>query len=1015
MNQFRHVLFMKSAIIALISVVFLNAMKHISLSIGAFFLLLTPILTLAQIQVSFPTSRAVLQRSTANQAAIRINGFYTTAVSRIEARLVARDGQGITTDWRTIQDNPSGGVYSGDITGQGGWYNLEVRGMNGNQQVGNTTTVERVGIGEVFIIAGQSNAQGIHQNAPNPRNDRVNCVNYRYPDDGFPNDPPVPVFTQVDNTDGFTIAPRGKGSWCWGQLGDLLVKRLNVPVMFFNAAFEGTAVRNWRESAPEGGVAYGIFNGQPYIGRQPYINLKLALQFYANSLGVRAVLWHQGETDNLINTETGRYVSELQFVINQSRQDFGKTVPWMVARASYGDYIGLSDAAVLAGQNQVIASSPSVFAGPETDNIQVPRQRPPLNDPLHFDMAGLVDLANAWSNSLNDSFFQNATPISASPAPTVSVACAGGNNVSYTVNGDYSSIQWDSGESGRSVTKGPGSQLRAKVKDSRGNTYFTSLVRVSDSPVASVVGNGPPAVCIGSSLGLTTNYDNVSWITQQNNTTVSTSRTFSTNAGGGYFVKYRDVSGCDFISNVLNITVNPLPLAPTIANDKPTTFCQGDNTVLRGSSDNGRYNWSDGQQNKTITVGASGTYFATVTDQNNCTSPLSNTIVVTANPVPAKPAIAASGPTTFCADQNVTLTAPDGLTYQWTGGLTTRAITINQAGDYSVQTRNQFGCNSVQSDAVRINVNPLPPTPSVSAAGATTFCDGNRVTLNASTTYNVVWSSGQADKAIVVTTSGNYAARSRDQNGCLSPASAAITVKVNPLPAAPTLLSNKEPTICEGDKITFRVEGPYTVFWNTGDSTQAITTNRAGNYSAKVRDVNGCISAQSRSTTVELRPLPPAPSINMIGTYTLEAISSTNGTQFRWRRDTDSLAIQTAIIKANQSGNYTARASIVYSPTLTCFSVPSSPYAFTVDPNNKGLSVYPNPNPDKIVRIETQANITNATLTVYTLTGQAVLTTTVDVFDERKQLVLTGLPSGQYVLRVQAADFDVSKRILLGL
>jgi Carbohydrate esterase, sialic acid-specific acetylesterase/Secretion system C-terminal sorting domain len=993
----------------------LNLMKHISVFFCAGLFLLLPILALGQVQVSFPTSRAVLQRNGSNQATIRVTGFYTTALSRIEARLVARDGQGTNTDWRTIQDNPTGGSYSGDVNGSGGWYNLEVRGMNGDQQVGNVTTVDRVGIGEVFIIAGQSNAQGIHQNAPNPQNDRVNCVNYRYPNEAFPNDPPVPEFTRLDNSPDFTIAPRGVGSWCWGQLGDLLVKRLNVPVMFFNAAFTGTAARNWRDSAPEGGVAYGVVNGLPYLARQPYVNIKIALQFYANMLGARAVLWHQGETDNLINTETSRYVSELQFVINQSRQDFGKNIPWVVSRVSYGDFIGGTDPAIIAAQNQVLASTPNVFAGPETDNIQVPRNREPLFDGLHFDMSGLAELANAWNGALNDSFFQGASPISASPAPVVTAACAGGTNVTFTVNGDYSSIQWESGETGRSITKGPGTQVRAKVKDSRGNTFFTSFVRVSNLPVASVVGNGPPSVCIGSSLGLTTTYDNVSWINQQTNETVSTNRTLNTTNAGAYFVRYRDVSGCDFTSNTLNVTVNPLPATPTIANERPTTFCQGDNTVLQGSSDNVRYNWSDGQQNKTITVGASGAYFTTVTDQNNCTSAQSNTIVVTANPVPGKPVIALSGPATFCADQSVTLTAPEGLTYQWTGGVTTRSITTNQAGSYSVQTRNQFGCSSVQSDVIRTTVNPLPPTPSASAAGVTTFCAGNRVTLNASSDLSVVWSSGQTDKSISVTTSGNYAVRSRDQNGCLSPSSPAITVTVNPLPAAPTLLASREPTICEGDRITFRVEGPFTVFWSTGDSSQTITTGLAGNYSARVRDVNGCVSAQSRNTTVELRPLPPAPSINMVGTFTLEAISSTNGTQFRWRRDNDSLTTQTAVLKASQSGSYTARSSIIYSPTLTCFSVPSAAYVFTIDESNNGLSVYPNPNPDKILVVETQTVLTNATLTIYTLTGQAVFTTVVPSFDERKQLRLTGMQSGQYLLRVQAADFDVSKRILLGL
>ncbi|GAB3733401.1 T9SS type A sorting domain-containing protein [Spirosoma lituiforme] len=988
-------------------------MKNVSVTLGTAFILLLPFLAIAQIQVSFPTNRAVLQRNNANQATIRITGYYTTAITRVEARLQARDGQGSSVDWQTIQGNPAGGVFAGNITGSGGWYNLDVRGMNGDQQVGSTTTIERVGVGEVFVIAGQSNAQGIHQNAPNPQNDRVNCVNYRYPDNGFPGDPPTPVYTMLDNSAGFTIAPRGMGSWCWGQLGDLLVKRLNVPVMFFNAAYTGTSSQNWIDSAPEGGTAYGP--GGAYLPRQPYINLKIALQFYANSLGVRAVLWEQGETDNLLNVSTSQYVNQLQAVIARSRTDFGQAVPWVVARSSYGDNFGV-DANVIAGQNQVIATTTNVFAGPSTDAIQVPRNRPPLNDAegFHFDYNGLIEVANAWNGSLTDGFFQSATPISPKLAPALSVACASNNNLTLSVNGSYASVLWESGESGNTITKGAGT-YRAKVKDAQGNTLLTGYVRVSDAPVAATSNNGPPSVCIGSSLALTTNYDNVSWINQQTNQTVATSRSFSTVSAGVYYVRYRDISGCDFTSNTLNVTVNPLPATPTISNEKSTTFCQGDNTTLRASADNVKYNWSDGQTNKVVSVGNSGNYFLTVTDQNGCTSAQSNTIVVTANPVPVKPVIAASGPTTFCADRTITLTAPQNVAYQWTSGQTSQSITLSQSGNFGVRTTNEYGCSSVQSDIVAIKVNPLPSTPSVSAAGATTFCEGNRVTLTASSPIDIVWSSGQTDKTIVVATSGNYAAQARDQNGCLSPYSSVLAVKVNPLPATPVILANPSPIICEGDRATLRVDGSYTVFWSTGDSTQRITTGTPGTYSASVRDVNGCRSLQAGSITVETRPLPPAPTINIIGTYTLEAVSSTNGTQFRWRVGNDSLAAQTAIIKANQSGLYTARASTVYSQTLTCFSALSSPITFTIDANNRGLSIYPNPNPDKILTLETQANLTNATITVYTLTGQVTLTAVVPVFDERKQLILTGLPSGSYILRVQASGFDVSKRILVGL
>ncbi|QJW91682.1 T9SS type A sorting domain-containing protein [Spirosoma taeanense] len=993
-------------------------MKHISVAYALVVWLFLPLVTMAQIQVSFPTTRAVFQRSKANLATIRITGLYTLAVTRIEARMVARNGQGTSTEWRPIQTSPGGGSFAGDFTGTGGWYNLEVRGMNGDQQVGTVTTVERVGIGEVFIIAGQSNAQGIHTDAPVSTDDRVNCVNYRYPDNGFPNDPPVPQFTHLDNGADFYIAPRGLGSWCWGRLGDLLASRLNVPIMFFNAAFTGTAVRNWRESAPEGGTAKSVYDPNLlYPPRQPYINLKIALQYYANMLGMRAVLWHQGEADNLISTAGASYTSDLQFVINQSRQDYGRNMTWVVARTTYGDNIPTKTSpAIIAAQNNVIVTVPNVFPGPATDDIQIPRTRPPRNDPegFHFDYNGLLEVANVWNGSLDDAFFQNSTPHSPAPAPTISVACAG-NNLTFTINGEYTSFQWESGETSRTVTKGPGGLYRAKVKDARGNTHFTNYVRVSDTPTATVADNRPPAICAGGTLALTSNYDNVTWINRTTNADISSGRTLNVSTAGVYQVRYRDVSGCDFVSNAIQLTVNPLPATPTITNTRATTFCQGDNTILQTSAENVRYSWSNGQQNRVITVGTPGTYNLAVIDQNGCASERSNSITVVVNPLPVKPVITASGATTFCADRNVVLTAPEEAGYIWTNGLTTRTLTINQSGNFSVKTRNQFGCISEPSDVLTINVNPLPPTPSVSAAGATTFCEGGRVNLNATSTFDVVWSNGQAGKLITVNRSGNYAVQALDQNGCLSVYSPVISVRVNPLPNAPTLLSSRSSVICEGDRVTFTVEGPYTVFWSTGDSTRSITTGRAGNYTARVRDVNGCVSTQSATTTVQVRALPPAPTVNAIGTYTLEAVSSTNSNRFLWRRDNDSVSAQTPIIKAAIAGNYTAQSSIVYSNTLTCFSVPSTPFSLTIDVSARGLSVYPNPNPNKVVVLEAQENLTNAVVSLYTLTGQLVLTRSIGTFDERKQLILTDLPSGVYILRVQATDFSVSKRILLGL
>ncbi|HEY0768720.1 MAG TPA: hypothetical protein VGD31_00115, partial [Sphingobacteriaceae bacterium] len=70
------------------------------------------------------------------------------------------------------------------------------------------------------------------------------------------------------------------------------------------------------------------------------------------------------------------------------------------------------------------------------------------------------------------------------------------------------------------------------------------------------------------------------------------------------------------------------------------------------------------------------------------------------------PAVTASGPTSFCQGESVTLTAPGGYTYLWSNGSTGQSITINAAGEYKVKVTNADGCFSF-SNPVSVMVNPL--------------------------------------------------------------------------------------------------------------------------------------------------------------------------------------------------------------------------------------------------------------------------------------------------------------------
>ncbi|WP_332368211.1 hypothetical protein [Spirosoma telluris] len=206
----------------------------------------------AQINITFPVSRLVLQRDNNNQATVQIAGSYSQSLDAVEVRVVARAiGQGTTTDWTTLQTNPTNGQFKGTLPVKGGWYKLLVRGRSGGAIVA-TDSLDRFGVGEVFAIMGHSNAQGsgctingVNQcptiNGAN--DDRVTVVALdqagtafqQYLNTADTRNLPGLAFSQLLVNSGFS--PFASIPWLWGRMGDALVQRINVPVMLYNAGF----------------------------------------------------------------------------------------------------------------------------------------------------------------------------------------------------------------------------------------------------------------------------------------------------------------------------------------------------------------------------------------------------------------------------------------------------------------------------------------------------------------------------------------------------------------------------------------------------------------------------------------------------------------------------------------------------------------------------------------------------------------------------------------------------------
>jgi hypothetical protein len=1039
----------------------------------------------AQVNIDYPTSRAIFQRDKGNSAIIYISGSYTKIVDRIEAKLTAING-GTNVDWMPIHTNPQGGFYSGSINSSGGWYELKVRAMLGDQEVG-SHTVSPIGIGEVFLVAGQSNGQGFFNDSDPFRffdygvqrasDDRVNCINYNN-HNGANFELPYPTFSHLESN--AQIAPRGLSAWSWGKLGDLLASKLQVPILFYNVAWEGTLVRSWKQSIT--GTAVSPYDGslsyQP--SGAPYGNLRSVLQYYVPITGIRGVLWIQGEGDNQFRTATDAYASDLQAVINASRNESGKNLSWMVSLTSYTD--GKIADPVINGQKKVIGALSNVFTGPNTDVIQIPRTD---KDRVHFHHEGLTSLAEAWNNNLNDDFFARSEPYRGVQPLQITANCAGNNNISLTVNADgFSSVSWNTGSNAKNIQVGNGS-YKVTARDANGNVRFSPEIRIFESitpaqPEITLQGSNP--VCLGNTATLVSNTsENIRW------SNGATGSQLAVTQGGEYFVTTRNVYGCESSSSRINITVltSPLPEKPTISAAGVTTFCDGGVVNLQSNA-TVKNRWSNGETSGAISVRTSGEYRVQAVDNFGCYSPASDPINVRVNPLPAKPSISLNGPSNFCTGGEITLTSNYDSGNIWSNASTNKTISSAQSGIFSVLQRDANGCEST-SDLVTITVHPLPATPAITTLRPVTFCERDYTTLRSSSAYQYVWSNGNGSQEIDVRQSGDFTISARDQNGCVSPPSPAVRVTVNPLPPTPVISANGPTEFCEdlsvtlqstiangflwsngatGQNIRITTAGTYSVqtinqfqcysdrsneiatrtlalppsptvvalgqtmicdgdfvalqasngnefIWNSGQQKDSIHVTTSGAYSARVKDAQGCFSRYSAEIAVDVKPNPTSPVIKKTGVFTLLAENNLNDGDHVWRLNQTVLPETGATLKTITSGTYFVNNTIVYSPTLTCFSDFSAPFVFVAEDPENGLVIYPNPLTEGRLAIETVQDLVDADVQVIDSRGIIHKTYKVSKFDARQFFDISGLKSGVYIIRIISGSFSGAQKLVV--
>lgn len=322
----------------------------------------------------------LFQRNGSNQATgVRITGVYDGAPTAIQWRYNGGS-------WGTLVASPSGGTFDATVTLSGPAQGaLEVRFANDTAVAAALTSV---GVGDVYIAAGQSNAAGWSPSflqpvapAANPGWKAIEFdlahvwrVNEETPAEPF-HSPGEAVYSA------FASGGGDNGTY-YGHLATLAMAA-GVPIAVVPAARGSSTIDMWAASSPtDTNTLYG------------------ALQATAQRIGnFRAVLWWQGEgsmSDDATGTglDPSLYAGKLDAIMDTFAAS-GQTAKWVLTMPCHANPTPKTNGALFRAALAGMASNEHVLAVLDLDSPT------PAYDSLHYEgSAEIVTIASRMASLL---------------------------------------------------------------------------------------------------------------------------------------------------------------------------------------------------------------------------------------------------------------------------------------------------------------------------------------------------------------------------------------------------------------------------------------------------------------------------------------------------------------------------------------------------------------------------------------------------------------------------------------
>ena len=353
----------------------------------------------AAIYVESPSDYQVFQRRSRHEGVMRIRGACLADAGELQYRVSGSAAAGAAASlpdaWQPLAVDPASERFDCALSlPAGGWHRVELRVERDGQTLG-ASAVEHVGIGEVFVVAGQSNSTNHGSERQTTRTGMVSSFDgsrWRLAIDPQPG-----------------VQDRSEGGSFLPAFGDALYERLRVPVGVASTGAGSTSVRQWLPQGEQMTKAPTVLSQVAELSPGVWASkgdLFAGLLSRIEALGphgCRAVLWHQGESDagqaragqpadrQISGEEYRQFMANL---IEAARKQAGWELPWFTALATYHSEQDPADEEFRAAGRSLWQSG-LALEGPDTDAL-----RAEYRSGVHFNGRGLAEHGKLWAEKV---------------------------------------------------------------------------------------------------------------------------------------------------------------------------------------------------------------------------------------------------------------------------------------------------------------------------------------------------------------------------------------------------------------------------------------------------------------------------------------------------------------------------------------------------------------------------------------------------------------------------------------